>query len=165
MLADITEKFLVGYDNQSVNRFLELLNSFFCLPHSTFTLKRKGFGNHAYCQGSRFLGDTRNDGCGTGTCSTTHTSGDESHIRTFQHFANGRLALFGGISSNFRIGTCTEATGQFSANLNFPRAFGLFNRLQIGIGDNKLHATKIIPDHGIDGIIAPPSYTNDLDSC
>ena len=84
---------------------------------------------------AEFVGDLCHDGRSTGTCSATHTCGNEDHLGAIgQSLADGFGILLGEVASDFRLGTCTES---FFADEELVGDVGAFECLLVCINNEE----------------------------
>ena len=78
------QKLVIGYYNQRVNIFLDLLDSSHGIDHSGPCLKAERPCDHTHRQDAHLLGQRRHHGRRAGSGAATHTAGDEHHVRPLQ---------------------------------------------------------------------------------
>jgi hypothetical protein len=67
------------------------------------------------------------------------------------------------VSAHIGIGTGAESFGQLRANLQLHRRRVALERLQVGIGDDELHAVEACSHHPIHGVAAAAADADHLD--
>nr|GFC91450.1 hypothetical protein [Tanacetum cinerariifolium] len=80
-----------------------------------------------------------------------------------QQLANLLARFQGRLPAALGLGTRAEAFGQVDANLELIGHVGAFQRLLVGVADNKLHILDALLVHVLHGIGAPTAHPNHLD--
>ncbi len=112
---------------------------------------------------AHLAGERGDDRSRAGAGSAAQTGGDEHHVRAFQGFDDLVGIFERGLAADVGIGARAQAVGQLHAELNLHRSFRTLQRLQVGVGDNELHAFQVRLDHAIDGVAAAAANSDDLD--
>jgi hypothetical protein len=94
---------------------------------------------------------------------TAETGGHEHHVRALQRFDDLVGVLQRGPAADLGISACAEAVRQLHAELDLHRRLGSLQRLEIGVGDDELHALQVRLDHAIDRVAAAAAHADDLD--
>ena len=105
-----------------------------------------------------------NDGCCTGTRTTSHSGGDKDHLGSGfenlpdlpQIFYSSLFPFFGGIP-----GSTPLCEGHTKLYLHRHRTVG--KCLCIGVADDKIHAGNPVTVHVVDRIAAASTHSNYLD--
>ena len=66
-------------------------------------------------------------------------------------------------AANLRVGTGTEAAGEFASDIELHVGVTHDERLSVRVNGDEFDATKTELDHAIDGVDATTTDTDDLD--
>ena len=109
-----------------------------CLHNLGAQLELEGYGDHTHGEHPRLLGYTSHDGSGTGTRTTTHTGGDEYHLRTVLELLAYVLdILLCSLASHIGVIASTETLGRVATNLQFDGNLRLGQCLIVGIAQDE----------------------------
>ena len=118
VLVNLTQTFVVD-DQQCVNILAHLLHTIQGLVNLLVTFPTERNGHNTNCKDTHVLGSLGNERSSTSTCTTSHTSRDEGHLRTIrEHALNGLYGLLCGFSGLIRTVTSTKT---FATQLNLFR--------------------------------------------
>ena len=109
--------FIVGNDDDGIDRFAEILHAAHCVVHSAFGFKGKRQRDDGDRKNFHVLCNFRNDGRRSRTRSSAHSGRNKQKVGIFQCVLNGIFALFGGRLSHGRIRAGAEAFCKFYADL------------------------------------------------
>ena len=98
----------------------EFFQTLICDIQAFLTFVAEWLGHHGYGQCTELLGDFSHHRRRASTGTTTHTSGDEHHVRTTQRIFDTVTRFFGQLTSNRWLHTGAEAG---LANLNHVMRF------------------------------------------
>ena len=158
-----TKQVLVRDDDQRINNFLQRLDTLFGLTHALVAFKLERLGHNTNGQNTQFTRGLRYDRRSACARTTTHTGGDETHMRTGKVINDLLNALFGSGGSNRGTRTCTQPLGHFHAQLDTIFRFRLLKRLCVRIGDHKLHTIELLVDHVVHSVAASATHTKNGD--
>jgi hypothetical protein len=100
----------------------------------------KGTCNDTNGKDAHFARDLSDNGSGTGSGTTTHTRGDEDHLRTLAEHSLISSIFSRPHPTAFRYCTSTEAFGEVHTELEFHRHRAHIKRLAIGVTNDEVHA-------------------------
>ena len=128
------------------------------------TLVVGGVGHYCYGQQAGFLGGLGYDGCGSGTCASAHSGGDEDYVDIAAYVFFDMLNGFeSGVTAFLRIHACSESFGESRAELNLVRYGRCHQGLAVGIADEVLHVLYALVVKAGDGVAASASHSDYLD--
>ena len=115
--VDGGEQAIVRDDDERVDVLAQTFDGFQSLvvPLTTFKLERHG--DDAHGQNTGALGNLRDDGRRAGARTTTHTRGNEHHIRTCERLLDGRSALLRSLLTNLRVPAGAQTSRELGADL------------------------------------------------
>ena len=160
VIAQNFEQFLVQNDDQGVNVGFEFGQTGICIVHAASAFEVERLGHHTHSEDAHFFGDTCDHGGSARSGATTHTGGDEEHVRTFDRATDIRLSQFGGFAAFVGFAACAQA-GATELDNFVGRAAA--QSLGIGIGTDEFNAAHGGGNHVLDGIAAAATHANDLD--
>ena len=150
----------IGNDHQGVHILSQILDTLFCLIHTTLALKSKGSGHNANGKNTHILGNLRYNGSSAGTGTTAHTGSDKYHLCAGHSVSNRLAALLGGTSANLRLSAGAATLGGLFADLNLMRSGRLSQSRTIRVDRNKLHILNITFYHAVHGVTAAAANTD-----
>ena len=107
------------------------------------------------------MGDNR---CSTGSGTTAHPGGDETHLGAgLEHVLNFANAFFGGLASYFWICAGTQALCQRSTELDLIGHRAVIKGLRVGIADHEIYTIHANILHVVHRIGSTAAYSDDLD--
>src|SRR5699024_3045704 len=113
---------------------------------------------------AHFTCDLRHDRRCTSAGSTTHSGGNEQHVRSLDRLANTITILLGGLAAHCRVRTGTQPTGHVHAQLHQHVAIAAFQMLGIGVRTNETDTGNTTSHHLVDRIAAATADADDLDN-
>ena len=119
VFVDLFQLF-VEDDDQRIDMLAEFFQTLICDIQTFLTFVAEWLGNHGNGQCTQLLGNFSHHGRCTSTGTTTHTSGDEHHVRTTQCIFDTVTGFFGQLTSNRWLHTGAESG---LANLNHVMRF------------------------------------------
>src|SRR5947209_2907899 len=159
------EQLFIWYDDGGVNGVDQLGQAALRLRHAPAALEGEGLRNDSDGKSTHLAGQGGDDRRSAGAGATTMPCGDKNHVRPFQGF-NYLIGIFQrSATAYFRVRPGTQPVRELGAQLDLYRRLRHLQRLQIGIGDNKLYTLNSSRDHPIHGIAAAAAHTNDFYLC
>ena len=162
-LVGYREQSVVGNDDLGVDLVLELNDSVLGLHGPAATLKAEWPCDHSDGQGSNCLGDLGHNRRRARTGSAALTCRDEDHVGAFEGLLDVAAVFLGCLTSKFRVGTCTQAFGQLTSDVQLHVGIAHEERLCIGVDRDELHAAQASIDHPVDGVYPATTDADDLD--
>jgi len=164
LVGDLQEA-VIGDDDEGVDFLAQRLDAVLGLGRAAASLEGEGTGDHTDGQRTDALGQAGDDGGCTGAGTASLARGDEDHVRAVESLADLGLVVLGGLAADRRVGSCPQAPGQVSPDVELDVSVGHEQRLGVGVHGDELHATQIGLDHAVDGVDAAAANTDDLDLC
>ena len=113
------EQTIVRDNDEGVYLLREIVDTLLCLIAAKTTLKAEGLGDDANGKGTDFLAsDFCNYRSCTGTSAAAFTCGNENHVGIGKSFANLGTGFLCCLTANLGVGTCTQTTGNFFADMD-----------------------------------------------
>ena len=164
LVGDLQEA-VVGDDDEGVDFLAQRLDTVLGLGRAAAPLEGEGTGDHTDGQRTDALGQAGDDRSRAGAGATPLARGDEDHVRSVKGLTDFRLVVLSGLAADRRVGSCPQAPGQVSPDVELDVSVGHEQRLGVGVHGDELHATQIGLDHAVDGVDAATANTDDLDLC
>ena len=125
--------------------------------------KAKGLVTTATVRMPSSLATAATTGAEPGAGAAAETGGDEDHVGAVEHLLDALPVLERGVLADLGVGAGAEAGGEARAELELDRRRGGAQRLEIGVGDDELHAGELGADHPVDRVRAAAAEADDLD--
>jgi len=159
-MADDFQNLVVGDDDQAVDIFLQLLQTFLGLDHALLAFERERLRDNADGQASELLGNLcKQRGC-TSAGAAAQSCGQEDHVRAVNGFADCFFALHRRLAAVVRISAGAQAV---LAELNLVSDRRHVQSLQIRVRDVELHALNTFLHHPVHRIVAGAADSENLD--
>ena len=139
-------------------------DAFIGLTHAPTTLETERFGDNANRESADLAGHFCHHRGRSGPGASAHTSGNEHQISSLQSVVQIGAGLLGGLLTDGRIASGTEAAGQGLSQLQPRLSLGLDQGLGICVENSIRDTLKITQDHAVHGIAASATNTNHLDT-
>src|SRR5664280_1070312 len=157
------QKPLVRDHDQRIDVLLESLDTLVGTLLALLAFEVERACHHADRQRALLPGDLGEDGCATGTGTTTFTGGDEHHVRAAHRFLDLFARLLSGIATDPRISPGAQALGEVPTNVELHIGIAHPERLRVGVDRDELDAAHARINHAIDRVRAAASDPTDLD--
>src|SRR5690606_17882186 len=144
VIAQNGQQLLVGDGDQGVDVLAQLADTFPGDQHALADFERERLGYHGNGEDAHFTVNFGNDGCSAGTGPSTHTGGDEHHVRPLQHLADALAIFQGGFTADQRVGASTQTLGHGGTQLQYGTGGHVLERLGVGVGADEVHAFDIV---------------------
>ena len=125
--------------------------------------KAEGLGHNAHGKSAHFLGSLRNHGGRASAGAAAHARGNKNHVGIADGFTNAAHAFHSGLAANGGVGTSAKTLGKLFAQLHLNGSAAFVQRLNVGVGTNKLHAAQARCNHVLHSVTAAATYANNLD--
>src|SRR5699024_2625771 len=102
-------------------------------------------------------------GGSTGSGSSTFACGHEDHVSPLEGCFDLFSMILGGLTADLWVGTCTEAAGQVTADVEFYFSRRHEQCLSVGVNSNELNTAQSDIDHSVDSVHAAAADTNNFD--
>jgi hypothetical protein len=148
------QQLLVGDDDGGVHRVDQLLQAALGLVLAALALEGERLGHHRDGQRAHLARQRSDDRGGARPGASAEAGGHEHHVRALQRLDDLVGILQRGAASDLGISARTQAIRQLHAELDLHRRLATLQRLQIGVGDDELHAFQVRLNHAIDRVAA-----------
>jgi hypothetical protein len=159
------EEPLVRNHDEGVDIFAKSGEAVFRMAHPLFAFEHEWLRNDTDREGSRFFRDFRDDRGSSGAGSAAHTGGDEDHVCALNEFRDFRVIFEGRFTTDFWVCTGAESASHVLTDRDLGRSERRVQRLNVGVGGDKIHALQSELDHRVHGITSAAADSDNLDLC
>ena len=151
--------------DEGVYLLREIVDTLLCLIAAKTTLKAEGLGDNADGKGTDFLAsDFCNYRSCTGTSAAAFTCGNENHVGIGKSFANLGTGFLCCLTANLGVGTRTQTTGNFFADMDSLIGIGKKKGLTVSINGDEFNAFDAGFNHAVYGIRAAAANADNFDN-
>jgi hypothetical protein len=142
----------------SVSTTLCIGNALLGDPHPPFALEMERLGDHPDRQDTHFARGASDHERGPTARAAAHPGGDEHHVGAREVSADLVQHLFGRRATDIGTRAGAEPCGHLHAHLDDALGLRHGERLDVGIGDDKIDPLQPRPDHVVHGVSARTAH-------
>src|SRR5690606_5078840 len=155
--------FVIEYRQHCVAVLTKFINTDLRLQCFLLSFPAEWNGNNSHGEDVHVLGNLGDYRCRTCAGASSHSRGDEHHLRSLEQFPDLVFAFERGGLADFRVRATTETFSKVGSDLKLARHRAQVKSLGVRIANHEFDILDALIEHVVYGVASPAAHADHLD--